>query len=109
MDGLRGSILDTVLMVMLILLITNIGGIVRLCVFSSFRIKEALPMILISDFVIGGVTLVFKVFHIEDDDLLLIICISLLLPVAIYFIYISIKRDMEEEKEEKKREKSYKY
>lgn len=99
---------DTILMIIAILLITTIGGIIRLCVFSSFTIKEALPIILICDIVIGGVFLFFKLFHFENKGLIKIISISLLLPVIIYFTYKSTKRELKEEQDEKEQDERYK-
>jgi flagellar basal body-associated protein FliL len=97
---LGGTILETIIMIIVIILLTTIGGIVRLCFFSSFTIEEAIPMILICDVVIGGLLFIFKLLHIDNDNLENIIIFALLIPVGIYFTYKSTKREHDEEKKE---------
>ncbi len=49
---------------------------------------------------IGGILFIFKLLHIDNDNLENIIIFALLIPVGIYFTYKSTKRERDEEKKE---------
>lgn len=85
--------------IIIFIIISFLGGFVRLCIFGSCSIKEAFIFILICDIAIGILFAIFEMFSIREETTRDTIFLITIVPLALIFTVMEFINSNKKRKE----------